>query len=257
MDNKDFITTGEAATLCSVTRNTIFKWIQSGHLAARRTAGGHNRIYRPDLERFMSVSVPAVESNGENDKHSDDAQPRFQYCWEYNGNGKVQEACLECAVYQLRALRCYEVAKLAPDVHHAKIFCDQHCDGCNYYREMHGKKANVLVVSNDRTLSSELLVDAEKAPFNLEITDCEYNCAAVIDHFKPDFVIIDCKLGQETSRRMSSHIMKDPRIPYVRIVLAGGESDVPHECDREVFARMARPFTVSNISECITVVDAH
>ncbi|MEJ2111571.1 MAG: hypothetical protein P8Z37_17000, partial [Acidobacteriota bacterium] len=139
----------------------------------------------------------------------------------------------------------------------AKTFCDQHCDDCSYYREMHGKKANVLVVTNDQALSTDLLAHAEQAPFNLEITDCEYNCAAIIDHFKPDFVIIDCKLGEEVCRQMSSHIMKDPRIPYVRVILAGSNGDFSHECDREIFARMTRPFSISNISECIQISEDH
>lgn len=247
LNNAELITTGKAASLCSVTRNTVFKWIQSGHLTARRTAGGHNRIDRRDLERLMAVSGKILENTDSVDRF------RYQYCWEYNGNGKTQEACMNCAVYQLRALRCYEVAKLAPGVHHPKVFCSQHCDDCSYYQEMHGKKANVLVVTNDRELSNDLMNHAEEARFNLEITDCEYNCSAIIDHFKPDFVIIDCNLGFEVSRQMSGHIMRDPRIPYVRVILAGGNDGLPHECDREVFARMTRPFGISSISECISL----
>lgn len=246
MDNTELITTGQAASLCSVTRNTIFKWIQSGHLVARRTAGGHHRIDRRDLERLMSFS-------GKSMKNADPvpARSQYRYCWEYNGNGKTQEECLNCAVYELRALRCYEVAKLAPDAHHPKVFCDQHCEDCEYFQEMHGKRANVLVVTDDQALSGELLVHADEAGFNLEITDCEYNCSAIIDHFKPDFVIIDSNLGIRVSQQMSNHIMKDPRIPYVRVIIAGGNDDFPNECDRKVFARMTRPFDISNITECI------
>ncbi len=246
MNNSEFISTGKAAALCSVTRNTIFKWIQSGHLAARRTAGGHHRIDRRDLERLLAGSERTLA----NDMHAP-SKSRYRYCWEYNGNGKVQEACLNCAVYELRALRCYEVAKLAPDVHHPKVYCDQHCEDCSYFQEMHGKRANVLVVTDDQVLSSALIAQADGARFNLEITDCEYNCSAIIDHFKPDFVIIDSNLGIRVSQQMSSHIMKDPRIPYVRVVIAGGKEAYPNECDRKVFARMTRPFDISNITECI------
>jgi excisionase family DNA binding protein len=253
MDNPELITTGQAANLCSVTRNTVFKWIQSGHLVARRTAGGHHRIDRRDLEQLIAISGQPPANNSQ----ADEASPHYQYCWEYNGNGTTQEACLNCAVYRMRALRCYEVAKLAPDAHHAKTYCNQHCDDCSYYQEMHGKKANVLVVTNDQALSNELIAHAEEARFNLEITDCEYNCSAIIDHFKPDFVIIDSNLGLEVNRRMSGHIMKDPRIPYVRVILAGGNGDSPHECDREIFARMTRPFSISNITECICLNSNH
>ena len=248
MDNKGFLTTGQAATLCSVTRNTVFKWIQSGYLAARRTAGGHHRIHRRDLDQLMTVS-------GQVSPNANQAaeRPRFQYCWEYNGNGKTQEACLNCAVYLLRAMRCYEVTKLAPEMHHAKIFCSQCCDDCDYFIEMHGKKTNVLVVTNDQVLADDLMAHADEAKFNLELTDCEYNCSAVVNHFKPDFVIIDCNLGSQASQQMGGHIVKDPRIPYVRVVLAGSEDDFPSECDREVFARMTRPFDIKDIAECISL----
>jgi excisionase family DNA binding protein len=248
MDNHEFLTTGQAASLCSVTRNTIFKWIQSGYLTARRTAGGHHRINKRDLDQL--INTPAQISP---DTNGAATQTRYQYCWEYNGNGKAQDACLNCAVYTLRALRCYEVAKLAPEVNHARIFCDQDCGDCNYYREMHGKTANVLVVTNDPEITKDLLANADTARFNVEITDCEYNCSAMVDHFKPDFVIIDCSLGSQVSRQMSNHIMKDPRIPYVRVILSGDKGDFPHECDREIFAHMASPLSISNITECISM----
>src|SRR4030042_1870247 len=240
MDDRSRLTTGQAASLCSVKRNTVFKSIQSGYLGARRTAGGHHRIDRRDLDQLMAVS-------GQASPDSDQAaeRPRYRYCWEYNGNGKTQEACLNCAVYLLRALRCYEVARLAPEAHHAKLFCSQRCEDCDYYNEMHGKKANVLVVTNDRVLAGDLLAHADEAEFNLEITDCEYNCSAIVNHFKPDFVIVDCNLGHQVSQQISGQIMRDPRIPYVRVVLAGSKDDFPRECDREVFARMMRPFDLA------------
>jgi DNA-binding NtrC family response regulator len=118
---------------------------------------------------------------------------------------------------------------------------------------MHGRTANVLVVTNDRVLTNDLMAQADAARFNLEITDCEYNCSAIVNHFKPDFVIIDCNLGRQVSQQMSNHIMKDPRIPFVRVVLAGSKDDFPRECEREVFARMMRPFSVAEISECINL----
>jgi|GEM_PF-431642 len=250
LDNPEFITTGQAASLCSVTRNTVFKWIQSGHLAARRTAGGHHRIDRRDLEKLILGAGKAPTHNSRKQENSE-----YRYCWEYNGNGNVQDACLNCAVYELRALRCYEVAKLGPDVHHPKVYCNKNCNECNYFQEMHGKRTNVLVVTDDKALSNDLLAQADEARFNLEITDCEYNCSAVIDQFKPDFVIIDSNLGLKVAQQMSSHIMRDPRIPYVRVIIAGRTNDFPHECDREVFARMTRPFDILSITECINLIE--
>jgi excisionase family DNA binding protein len=249
MNNRELLTTGQAASICSVTRNTIFKWIQSGYLTARRTAGGHHRIDKRDLDRLMDTSGEVSSDAAQTSSRS-----RYRYCWEYNGNGKTQKACLDCAVYQLRALRCYEVAKLAPEAHHAKLCCNQHCEDCDYYKEMHGKTANVLVVTKDQVLAGDLMAHANEAKFNLEITDCEYNCSTIVNHFKPDFVIIDCNMGREVSRHMSNRIMEDPRIPYVRVVLAGSKDEFPRECEREIFARMTRPFNVPSITECIDTI---
>ncbi len=247
--HQEFLTTGQAAALCSVTRNAVFKWIQAGYLSAYRTAGGHHRIHRRELEQLINASglspLRTTARPSERGSH--------EYCWEYNGHGKVQKACLNCAVYALRALRCYEVAKLAPGAHHAKMFCHGRCEDCEYFKEMHGKTANVLVVTNDRALASNLLAEADGAGFNLEITDCEYACSAIVNHFKPDFVIVDCILGRQVSRQISHHIMEDPRIPYVRVVFAGSKEDFTRKCDREVFARIARPFDIGDIEKCINI----
>lgn len=249
MDDGELLTIGQAALLCAVTRNTVLKWIQSGQLSARRTAGGHHRIDKRDLDRLMASSarrLPDIERPAE--------RLRYRYCWEYNGRGKIQEACLNCAVYLLRAFRCYEIIKLAPEAHRAKFFCSQRCEDCDYFREMHDKNNNVLVVTNDQILASDLLAHADEAAFNLEITDCEYDCSAIVNHFKPDFVIVDCNLGQQVSKQIINHIMKDPRIPYVRVVFAGSKNDFPRECDRKVFARITRPFGIEGIAECIDMI---
>ncbi len=248
--HQEFLTTGQAAELCSVTRNAVFKWIQSGYLSAYRTAGGHHRIDRRELERLINAARPFPSKSAARARK----KTRYQYCWEYNGNGEVRDACLSCAVYSLRAMRCYEVAKLAPDAPHPKLFCNERCEDCDYFKEMHGRTPNVLVVTNDRVLASRLLGEADNAGFNMEITDCEYSCSAIVDHFKPDFVIVDCYLGRKISRQISHHIKEDPRIPYVRVVFADSKENFSRKCDQEVFARIARPFDTKDIEECIRMV---
>lgn len=49
---KSILTTFEAAKLCNVSYNTIKNWIKRDLLSAYRTAGGHLRIRREELERF-------------------------------------------------------------------------------------------------------------------------------------------------------------------------------------------------------------
>ena len=100
-----FLTTGQAAEFCSVTPDTIRKWIYSGWLKARRTPGGHHRIDVWDLEKVLGRSEQILAD------HPEMRQPgQFRYCWEYNSEGEPSEVCHDCIVYQMRAQRCYEVA---------------------------------------------------------------------------------------------------------------------------------------------------
>src|SRR5438067_2828882 len=49
---KDVYSTHDAARICRVTPMTVIRWIEDGRIAAFKTAGGHRRIQRPDLEAF-------------------------------------------------------------------------------------------------------------------------------------------------------------------------------------------------------------
>lgn len=240
------MTTGQAARQCSVTSDTVLKWIRSGRLPARKTVGGHHRIDEKDLSRVLS---PARRSGVAVDAAPD---PRvFRYCWEFNGNGELMAGCRECLVYELRAHRCYEVAKMGPMNGHSKLFCKRSCLECDYYRSVHGQAINVLVVTDDASLTESLERDVRFAPFNLRVTDCEYRCSALVEVFRPDFVLIDCSLGTEKSKDICLHLMGDPRIPFVRVIMAVGDDGVPSACNKEVFARMRKPLGITEIAECI------
>ncbi len=242
-----FISTGQAAKHCSVTPDTILKWIRSGLLPARRTAGGHHRINEQDLERVLHPSPDSTK-----DLPLAPDRRTFKYCWQFNGNkGEIPEGCLACAVYQMRAHRCYEVARLTPEAGHPKLFCKTSCQECDYYRLVHEQDINVLVVSDDTQLTQALQKEADRYDFNIELTDCEYTCSAAISHFRPDFAIVDCSIGSQLSRDICNHLHQDPRAPFVRVVLAGEAEDFPIACDKEVFARIRRPFNIQDIADCI------
>lgn len=49
----DILTTTEAAKLAAVAPTTVKRWADQGHLTYTRTAGGHRRIDRTELERFL------------------------------------------------------------------------------------------------------------------------------------------------------------------------------------------------------------
>lgn len=246
----ELFTTGQVAKLCSVTADTVLKWIKSGRVRATRTVGGHHRIPRKELLHLLADEQ--VVTQGQK-KVSE--QRHFQYCWEYNSNkGVTLENCTQCVVYQTRAYRCYEVIRLAPEAGHAKLFCKKTCEQCDYYLRVHKQATNVLVVSNNQILTASLKRNSVKYPLNLEITDCEYACSALVEIFRPDFAVVDCSMGVERSRDISKHLMVDPRIPYIRVILAANSDEFPKECDKEIFARIEKPFDMEDIFNCINGV---
>lgn len=246
MTSGRYLTTGQAATRCSVSPDTVLKWIRSGLLQARRTAGGHHRIEEKELDRLLDGDRPPEPAQG--------LRPRrrqFRYCWEYYGNGKVLEGCRGCAVYQMRAHRCYEVARFAPDSTLPRTFCVESCEDCDFYKVVQGQRANVLVVTDDSELTRRLREAEADIDYNLGFADCEYSCSMVVNRFRPDYAIVDCSMGTQTSRDIAHHLTEDPRAPFVRVVLAGKEDEFPSECERVVYARLNRPFGAEDISECI------
>jgi len=56
MKEKTVFTTFETAKLCQVSPLSIINWVNAGRLPAFRTPGGHRRIRREDLIRFMRES---------------------------------------------------------------------------------------------------------------------------------------------------------------------------------------------------------
>ncbi len=250
-----FLTTGQAAELCSVTPDTVRKWIHSGWLRARRTPGGHHRIDERDLEQILGRAGELEEADNKSSPSfelhpSSKPATGFRYCWEYNNDGALPHGCKECAVYQMRAYRCYEVAKLSPESHN-KLYCNNTCSECDYYRQVHMQETNVMVVTDDPELTSTLKTAKPEAPYNLEITHCEYSCSALVDRYRADYVVVDCSLGSEKAADICSHLLEDPRIPYVRVVMAVNRGEYPEGCDKKVFARIEKPFQISDISKCL------
>jgi excisionase family DNA binding protein len=63
----DVLTVFKASQYCNVSPKTIINWIDSGHIKAYKTVGGHRRINKVDLEVFMTkqgIPIPKDESVG-------------------------------------------------------------------------------------------------------------------------------------------------------------------------------------------------
>lgn len=53
MESKQSFSTSEVARYCHVTADTIRKWAEAGRIHVFKTPGGHRRIRREDLVRFL------------------------------------------------------------------------------------------------------------------------------------------------------------------------------------------------------------
>jgi excisionase family DNA binding protein len=59
MDTKQSFSTSEVAKYCHVTADTIRKWAEAGRIKVFKTPGGHRRIRREELLRFLREnSIP-------------------------------------------------------------------------------------------------------------------------------------------------------------------------------------------------------
>lgn len=60
---EDIFTVFTASQFCNVSTKTIINWIESGHIEAYKTVGGHRRIKKDALEAFMrKQGIPIPEN---------------------------------------------------------------------------------------------------------------------------------------------------------------------------------------------------
>jgi len=66
METKQSFSTSEVAKYCHVTADTIRKWAEAGRIHVFKTPGGHRRIRRDDLMRFLQENnIPVHQELGD------------------------------------------------------------------------------------------------------------------------------------------------------------------------------------------------
>lgn len=130
---KDFFTTHDVAVMLNVTRVTVRNWIIKGKMAATSTPGGHRRISRDELLRYLEkkdIDKRIIE------EYELTWQKKFEYCWEFHRRGLIGPGeghqCEACLVFKSRAMRCHVLMEQAS---HQKLFCPQSCDSCRYFKK--------------------------------------------------------------------------------------------------------------------------
>ena len=215
VDKPNLLTTGQAARLCSVTPDTILKWIKKGQLSGVRTAGGHYRIQRQDIDPLF-VSPHPAESRSQ---QSNECLPQGLRCWEYlSHRDAVKEDCRQCVVYRVRAARCFLMAGMQADIGHARRFCHSSCEDCVYYRRVKGLATNVLVITSDDELIGRLSAEENKS-IRLRFAKNAYEASAIIHDFRPDFAVIDVESIPAGVTELLTSLAADSRVPGLKVAL--------------------------------------
>ncbi len=250
-NHPDLLTTGQAAKVCSVTPDTILKWIKKGRLPGVRTAGGHYRIRREDLQPHVTTPVAAEGPAGLPAERCSQGLR----CWEYLGDrGAVRDDCRQCVVYRGRATRCFGMAGPEAYADSGRPLCQTSCEDCVYYRRVNGLPTNVLLITADEELVEQLAGETDNRVV-LRFARNAYEASAIIHDLRPAFVAIDAEQIPEGDATLLDCLASDPRVPGLRIILMVSAGTAParrsrpeHELPVSI---LEKPFTVQEIAAVI------
>ena len=253
-DEPDLLTTGQAAKLCSVTPDTILKWLKKGRITGVRTAGGHYRINRQELEPFVASSRTECPS-----RQLAEPDPEELHCWEYlSDRGVVHDECRQCIVYRVRAGRCFLVAGMQPELGHALQFCQGSCEDCAYYRRSKGLATNVLIITDDEALIDELAKETSDV-IAMRVARSAYDASAIVQSFHAAVVIVDQQMLAGGDLGLLRSIAADPRLPGAKIILCQpggarrrGRVAIGHDL---VWSVIGKPFELREIAAKIEETD--
>lgn len=238
--DKEYFTTGEVASFCSVTVDAVRKWLQAGKIRAEHTPGGHHRIQRTHLLAFLKAQQELTRKELK--------KKPFQFCWEFHAkpDGMYNE-CHQCLAYQSRARRCYELAKLPAEAGHAKLFCTSTCEECEYYRMVREERPTVLVVTDRPDVEASLTSQAGEFNCFLRFVNNEYRCATLFESYCPNYIVVDFSDGRDRAIRLAMELSRDPRISSSRIILSCNTSNLPQECERIAHAIITDRYTMQTL----------
>jgi len=125
------------------------------------------------------------------------------------------------------------------------------CRSCPYFNEQLHAPVRLLVVTENMDLRQRLLAQAERSRFKVEFASQGYDCSALVDRFRPEMVVIDCVLAADAVAALCMHLVSDPRVPGVRVVLATPKAGRGVERAAGVIGEVHHPFTLSDLERFV------
>jgi excisionase family DNA binding protein len=254
IQNAKLLTTGQAAKLCSVTPDTVLKWIKKGKLRATRTAGGHFRISDRDIEVFRTVPAPRCDTF-DLPEELPQAEGQEVPCWEYLGEkGEVRDDCKQCVVYRVRATRCFLMAGMEPEVGHARQFCEGSCEDCLYFRRLQSLSTKVLFVTDDDGLT-QTLECGDTDGILIKFARNGYEASAIVEDLRPAVAIIDVENLLDLGAGLLDSLAADARLPGVKVILVAPPSAVQRIYQRPrhrlVASILEKPLVCDRLAEVV------
>lgn len=210
---RDTLSTGEAARMCSVKPDTVLKWIRKGKIQALRTAGGHFRIRKEELQPFITVTDAA-----EVQVLSQEDSPKVR-CWDFRvEGGKPDRRCLSCIVFRAQAQKCFVIAESGCSYEMNCVFCSTgSCDSCDYYKYATVSKRKVLVVSKN--------IDYEKDPdvllnekFEIRSATSGFEAASRMHFTLPDVIVVDQEIFETVGKEILTFVVENPRCHGISVL---------------------------------------
>lgn len=140
---KEYLTTTQAAKICRVTRFTIANWVKKGKLKSSKTAGGHRRISKEDLLKFIKENkiVEIVEEDGN--------YPVLP-CWKFEVfKDSSKHDCRNCLVFKEKARKCF---LLVGEFGSEKVRCRDNCSKCQYLSKFYPRERKIIEKMNNELI---------------------------------------------------------------------------------------------------------
>jgi excisionase family DNA binding protein len=135
---KQILTTGDVASICRCSHDTVKRWLESGQLSGHRLPPqGQWRILPKDLLEFMERhGIPIDAEASALLGVAEPTSAEFLYCWQFHKFNDTHPAvegknCEDCLVFSTKAKDCFVLRKQASS---EQILCQGPCEECDYYR---------------------------------------------------------------------------------------------------------------------------